>query len=148
MSVMRQSKRKRKETRKDKEMIWKYVIGWLPLIVIGILNGVIRGIVYEKYVGDLTAHQISTFTGIILMGCYIWWLTGKWEIGSSSQAVITGLIWLGLTIAFEFLFGHYIVGHPWSRLFHDYNLLKGRTWLIVLIWVAVAPLLFYKIRSK
>ena len=147
-SVIRDSNRERKKIRKDKEMIWKYLIGWLPLVVIGILNGVIRGMVYEKYVGDLTAHQISTLTGIILMGCYIWWLAGRWEIGSSSQAIIIGLIWLGLTIAFEFLFGHYIVGHPWSRLFHDYNLLKGRIWVLVLIWIAVAPLVFYKIRSK
>lgn len=145
---MRESNRERKEIRKDEEMIWKYLIGWLPLVVIGILNGVIRGTVYEKYVGDLTAHQISTLTGIILMGCYIWWLTGKWEIVSSSQAIIIGMIWLDLTIAFEFLFGHYIVGHPWSRLLYDYNLLEGRIWVLVLIWIAIAPFVFYKIRSK
>jgi hypothetical protein len=129
-------------------MIWKYIIGWLPLVVIGVLNGVIRGMVYEKYVGDLAAHQISTLTGIILMGYYIWWLTGRWKIGSLSHAIIIGQIWLDLTIAFEFLFGHYIMGHPWSRLLHDYNLLEGRTWVLVLIWVATAPVVFYKIRSS
>lgn len=129
-------------------MIWKYLIGWLPLVAVGILNGIIREIGYKKYVGDLTAHQISTLTGIILVGCYIWWLIGKWEIGTSSQALIIGVIWLGMTVAFEFLFGHYVVRQPWSKLFHDYNFLKGRIWVVVLIWISIAPLVFYKIRSR
>ncbi len=129
-------------------MIWKYLIGWLPLVAVGILNGIIREIGYKKYVGDLTAHQISTLTGIILVSFYIWWLTGKWEIGTSSQALIIGVIWLGMTVAFEFLFGHYVVRQPWSKLFHDYNFLKGRIWVVVLIWITIAPLVFYKIRSR
>jgi hypothetical protein len=59
-----------------------------------------------------------------------------------------GLIWLGMTVIFEFVFGHYVIGHPWRKLFHDYNLLEGRVWVLVLIWTTIAPLLFYKIRSK
>lgn len=129
-------------------MIWKYVIGWLPLVVIGILNGILRQVGYSKYVGDLTAHQISTLTGIILMGLYIWWLTGFWKIESSGQAVAIGLIWLGMTVVFEFVFGHYVMGHTWKKLFFDYNVLEGRVWVLVLIWTTIAPLVFYKLRSK
>ncbi len=129
-------------------MIWKYMIGWIPLMVIGILNGMLRQYGYSRYVGDLTAHQISTLTGIIFLGLFIWWLTGVWKIGSSDQAVAIGLIWLGMTIVFEFLFGHYVVGHPWKKLLYDYNILEGRVWILVLIWLTVAPLVFYKLRSK
>lgn len=129
-------------------MIGKYVIGWLSLMVIGILNGVLRQEGYSKYVGELTAHQISTLTGIILMGLFIWWLTGVWKIRSPGQAVAIGLIWLGMTVVFEFVFGHFIMGHPWGKLFNDYNILKGRVWSLVLIWITIAPLIFYKIRSK
>ena len=129
-------------------MIGKYVLGWLPLVVIGILNGVLRQVGYSKYVGELTAHQISTLTGIILMGLYIWWLTGVWKIRSPGQAVAIGFIWLGMTVVFEFVFGQYVVGHSWKKLFHDYNLLEGRIWLLVLIWITVAPFVFYKLRSK
>jgi hypothetical protein len=129
-------------------MIGKYVIAWLPLMVIGILNGILRQSGYGKYVGELTAHQISTLTGIILMGLYIWWLTGVWKIASPGQAVVIGLIWLGMTVVFEFFFGHYVAGHPWKRLFHDYNIFEGRLWALVLIWITVAPLVFYKLRSR
>ena len=129
-------------------MIWKYVIGWIPMTFIGILNGMLRQYGYSRFVGDLTAHQISTLTGIVFMGLYIWWLTGVWKIESSGQALAVGLIWLGMTVVFEFVFGHYIVGHPWRKLFHDYNILEGRVWLLVLIWITVAPFVFYKICSK
>jgi hypothetical protein len=129
-------------------MIGKYVIGWLPLVVMAIVNGMLRQYGYSKYVGELTAHQISTLTGIILMGLYIWWLTGIWKIGSAGQAVAIGSIWLGMTVVFEFVFGHYVMGNPWEKLFSDYNILKGRVWVFVLIWTAVAPFVFYKLRSK
>ena len=51
-----------------------------------------------------------------------------------------------MTILFEFLFGHFIAGHPWSHLFHDYNLLAGRLWVLVLLWTAITPYLFYRMR--
>lgn len=129
-------------------MIEKYVFGWIPLVVIAVLNGTLRQYGYGKFVGELTAHQISTVTGIILIGLYVWWLTGKWQIVSAGQAVAIGSIWLGMTVAFEFLFGHFVIGHSWAKLFHDYNLLEGRMWVLVLAWTFVAPLVFYRLRSE
>ena len=129
-------------------MIGKYVIGWFPLVVIGILNGTLRQYGYSKYVRELAAHQISTLTGILLMGLYVWWLTGIWEIHSSGQALAIGLIWLAMTVVFEFVFGRYVMGHSWEKLFHDYNLLEGRVWVFVLIWTAISPFLFYRLRSR
>jgi hypothetical protein len=58
------------------------------------------------------------------------------------------LTWLVLTVIFEFLFGHFVMGHPWSSLFHDYNLLAGRVWVLVLIWIAAAPSIFYRIQRR
>ena len=33
---------------------------------------------------------------------------------------------------FELGFGHWVAGHPWSRLLADYDLLAGRIWVLVL----------------
>jgi len=43
-------------------------------------------------------------------------------------------------VAFEFLFGHYVMGHPWSRLVQDFNLLAGRVWALVLLTTLFAPI--------
>lgn len=128
-------------------MILKYTLLWLPMPFIGIINGIIRESLYKESVGALAAHQISTVSGIILFGLYVWLVGLKWKIESAGQAVAIGIIWLGLTLFFEFIFGHYVMGHPWGRLLHDYNILEGRVWVLVLIFITLAPFIFYKLRS-
>ena len=123
-------------------MILRYILAWIPMIFIGIINGIVREVTYGKYLNELRAHQVLTITGVLLFSFYIWALTRLWSIESPEQALLIGLIWLGLTVVFEFTFGHYIAGHSWSRLLSDYNILAGRVWIVVLIWIAIAPLLF------
>jgi hypothetical protein len=130
------------------KIVLLYAAGWLGLVILAIMNGIVRVKVYAPFMDDLTAHQVSTLIGIFLFGIYIWLLTGIIKIESSQQALLVGLLWLVMTVAFEFLFGHYVAGHPWSRLFQDYNIFKGRVWLLVLIWTTLAPYIFYRVRSK
>jgi hypothetical protein len=74
------------------------------------------------------------------------WVIRRWRPRSTAQALGVGALWLGLTVAFEFLFGHYVAGHSWARLVQDYDLLSGRLWPLVLLWVAAAPYLLSRSR--
>ncbi len=132
----------------EQAMIWRYILAWIPMIFIGIINGTIREVTYGKYLSELRAHQVSTITGVLLFGFYIWALIHFWSFESPKQALVIGFIWLGLTVTFEFLFGHYIAGHSWSKLLSDYNIFAGRVWIGVLIWIAIAPLLFYRFLER
>ncbi|MBT8298211.1 MAG: hypothetical protein KJO52_07740, partial [Maribacter sp.] len=95
---------------------------------------------------ELQAHQLSTLTMISLFGGYVWALFKIWEPESANQTMKIGILWLLFTIVFEFLFGHYIAGHSWNKLFFDYNIVKGRVWILVLIWVTIAPYLIYQLQ--
>jgi len=117
------------------------------MVVIAILNGAIREGWYGKYVSELQAHQISTVTGVLLFGVYIWVLIRHWRPASAEQALTIGLVWLGMTVAFEFLFGHYVAKRPWRDLLHDYNICAGRVWLVVPVWVTIAPYIFYRLQT-
>ncbi|CAA9214380.1 hypothetical protein AVDCRST_MAG92-244 [uncultured Coleofasciculus sp.] len=101
----------------------------------------------KKYLGELQADQVSTATGVVLFGLYFWFLTRLWSIKSARQAIFIGAIWLGLTVAFEFIFGHYFMKNSWTNLFHDYNIFAGRVWMVVLSWIALAPFVFYCLES-
>jgi hypothetical protein len=125
-------------------MIWRYGLAWLPMVLIAILNGILREKTYGRLLSESRAHQVSTLTGILLLGTYIWIVTRFLGFETLTQAVLVGALWLGLTIAFEFLFGHFVAKHSWSELLADYNLLAGRLWPLVLLWVAIAPALFYR----
>lgn len=63
-----------------------------------------------------------------------------------SRALFMGTIWLGLTIAFEFVAGHYVFGNPWEKLLVDYNLLEGRIWSLVLLTIFLMPYIINKPR--
>ena len=126
-------------------MVTKYLLVWLLLALVAIVNGVLRQGTYGKVVPELVAHQISTATAILLSGAVVWAVNRFWPIESASQAIIIGACWFVMTVAFEFGFGHYVAGHSWERLFADYNLFAGRVWLFFLLWVAVVPLVIYKL---
>jgi hypothetical protein len=121
----------------------KYILAWFPMLFLAILNGSLRDLVYKKYAGDLTAHQISTVTLIILFAFYIGYIISRFPPVSSTQAILIGTIWVILTLSFEFGFGRYR-GNSWLVLFADYNVLKGRIWVLIPVWVLIAPYLFYK----
>ena len=125
--------------------LYLHILWWFVFPFVGILNGVLREATYKKFVGDLPAHQISTATGIVFFGLIFYFIFKKWKIKSLHHAVLIGLIWLALTILFEFGFGHYIMGNPWEKLLHDYNLLEGRIWSLFLLWITIAPYIFYKL---
>lgn len=125
----------------------KYFLLWFPMVLIAVLNATIREYVYLKYVGELRAHQIATATGILLMGIYIWGVIAIWRPTSTGQAIGIGIMWLLMTVAFEFLFGHFVMKESWNKLCTEYNLFEGRVWLLFLIWLAVAPYLFYRLQK-
>jgi len=124
-----------------------YVSAWIGLVILAILNGYARGKVYGQFMTELSAHQLSTLIFVIMIGVYTYFITGVFSLRSSGQALFVGGIWLIMTITFEFIFGHYVMGHSWSKLFHDYNITQGRVWVVVLIWTLIAPYTVFQIRS-
>jgi hypothetical protein len=58
-----------------------------------------------------------------------------------------GLYWTVLTVAFECLFGRYVVGLSWELILADYNVFQGRLWPLVLVVTFFGPLLAGKMRS-
>lgn len=124
----------------------KYLAIWFGMPFLGILNGIIREAGYGRWMNELSAHQLSTLTGILIMTAYVWFFYRKWRIANARQALGIGAAWLALTILFEFGFGHYLVGHPWERLLHDYNLAAGRVWSIFLLWMTLLPYLLYRFK--
>ena len=116
------------------------------MLLIAIGNGALREFVFKKFMTALAAHQLSTVNLFIFFALYIAFIINRFPPGSSNQAVFIGFLWLVLTLVFEFGFGRYR-GNSWSKLFEDYNLLKGRIWILIPVWLFIAPYIFYKLRS-
>lgn len=127
--------------------VWSILLSWGPMIPLAIANGFVREKFLAAQLGELRAHQLSTLTALLLFAIYIDCLARFWPQPNARAAWLLGLGWVGLTIAFELLFGRYAAGHSWRRLLHDYNLAAGRIWILVPAWLAVAPYLFHRCHS-
>jgi hypothetical protein len=120
---------------------------WFGILVLASLNGALRDLAMTPRIGDTPARAVSTvlLCGVVLV---ITWLTLPW-IGPRSirDALVIGPLWVGLTLAFEFLAGHYLFHKPWTELLADYDLRRGRIWIAVLLVTFMAPWWLGRIRG-
>lgn len=128
-------------------MYTKYFLAWLPMILIGMANGILREILMTDRLGDGLAHQISTVTLFVFLGLYIWYILPKTGIRSTRQSWITGSVWLILTVVFELGLG-YFTGISIPDLLNAYNIFEGNLWAIIPVWVGVAPRIFFSIKQQ
>lgn len=56
------------------------------------------------------------------------------------------MIWTTLTVAFEFIFGHYVDRKSWSELAANYAIWNGRLWPLVLLSLILAPFIWTRRR--
>lgn len=78
------------------------------------------------------------------------YLVGFNRLAQSGDARPSGpvaVLWVSMTVAFEFGFGHFVAGRPWAVLLADYNILQGRIWVLVPVTVASAPYLTARLRG-
>ena len=115
------------------------LIPWFLLVVLAIINGLVRQKFILPKVGEQKAHTIGTLIFLILQFILIFVYVIISSIKNISDLFMIGIFWVILTIIFEFGFGHYVAKHSWHKLFADYNIFKGRIWLLVLINNVFAP---------
>jgi len=120
-------------------MIGRALLIWLLIAVLANLNGALRQFVINPLSNEGAGHVISTLmlAGIVLLTT---WLTIGWMRPSTAgEAWTIGAVWLLLTLAFEFGFGHFVFGKPWSVLLADHRLDQGRIWTLVPVVTTLAP---------
>lgn len=140
---------RRRSARRWPMSVRRALLIWLILAVVAVTAGVVREAFLTPRVGALAAHQVGT--GVVVAAfALVTWKTVRWIVPDLERGrlVALGVGWTALTVVFEFAFGHWIVGHPWSRLLADYDLTAGRLWALVLLTMLVAPAILGGLRRR
>jgi hypothetical protein len=131
-----------------RSMLSRALVIWVVLLVIAVMNGGLRVAFLEPTMGQYAGHVASALILSALI-CLVAWLSVNWiRPHSARDAFVIGVDWLALTVAFEFLAGHYLFGDPWSSLLADYNLLQGRLWVLVLLVTLLSPAVAYRFHAR
>ncbi len=122
------------------------LIIWFALLLVAVANGAFREAQLIPRLGPQPGHIVSTL--MLCVGILIaTYMAVPWIRPDSLRGTIAiGVAWLVLTLAFEFGFGR-ARGKPWAELLADYDVLRGRIWVLVLMTTAVAPYLAARARG-
>ena len=126
----------------------QWTAAWAGAACLGIANGVTRDLTYGRHIGDRSAHQLSTLTLTAALAAYAQALQRRWPIPTTRAAWRIGGIWMSATVAFEFLFGHYVAGESWASLAGNYDVRQGRLWAAVPLTMATLPAVVHELDGK
>jgi hypothetical protein len=63
----------------------RYVLTWIPMLVIAITNDALRQATFAKVLPELRAHQLSTLTGSVFIGAFVWFVIDTWPPASERK---------------------------------------------------------------
>jgi hypothetical protein len=121
---------------------------WLLFVPVAIANGALRDLVLTPALGDTLGRAVSSLTlSILILGLALL-LVDRLGVNTRAGYLVVGAFWLVLTLLFEVSFALLVMGHPMDELLQDYDIFRGRLWLIVLVATFFAPLLAGKMRKR
>ncbi len=98
-----------------------------------------REILLFPHVSATTAYLISGVL-LCLIILVVTSVSASWlRFEQRGQSLLTGLLWLSLTLAFEFSFGLGVQQRSWAEMMEAYTFKDGNIWPLVLLVIFVAP---------
>ena len=120
----------------------KLIKAWLIILPFMIVNGIFRELALKQFMPDMAAEAVSVGLAIAIVLVLTRYLLRPLAGTAPAQLVRASLTLVALTVAFEFLFGHYVDRKSWSDLVANYEIWNGKLWPLVLAVLAFMPFLW------
>jgi hypothetical protein len=130
-------------------MPWfRALLVWLVIIVAESVHGTLRTLYLAPAIGDFPARRVGVFIGTALI-FLIALAFSRWIGAQTRQQLLgIGLLWVVLTVMFEFGLGRGVFHYDWSRILSDYDLSRGGLMGFGLLAMFLIPLLAARIRGQ
>lgn len=125
----------------------KAVALWGVFLVLAFLNAMLREKLISPLLGQTSALPLSG----VALSLFIFLTTlafiPTFGVKSSNPCWALGGFWVLLTLAFEYLFGHYGMGKSWSEILPIFNVAQGNLMVLVLFTAFISPYLAWRLRA-
>jgi hypothetical protein len=115
---------------------------WSIIALAMIANGIIRETVLRHLVGPRVAEVLSLALGVAIILTMSRFRLRPLAGQTTRNLILASATLVVLTVAFEFLFGHYVDDKSWSQLLLNYAIWRGELWPLGLLSVALAPFIW------
>ena len=126
--------------------VLKSLLVWCCFIPAAILNGGLRQYMLEGCLGTYWALVVRGILLSLFILLITWLLLPRIGRLTRRERLLTGFLWMMLTVGFEFVFG-LSGGISFSELLAAYNPMTGNLRLLVIVVILWAPTLVCKKKS-
>lgn len=123
----------------DASFLGRAIVLWCAIIPLAVFNGILREKVLARWMRPEAARRLSglSLSALVLLFAVA---TVTWVPASGcAEYWMVGVLWLVLTVAFEFLFGRFVGKKSYAELIGAYCFRDGDIWPVVLGVVVIAP---------
>jgi len=129
-------------------ILLKAIIVWLAMLVLAMLNGIVRDMLLAPVFGITIAQPASGIILSILIFAVSYYSLAFIGASRVREYLGVGLFWVCLTLVFEYLFAHYVLGMSWRQVNQIFNIQQGNLFSLALLVSATGPLLAAKVAGK
>jgi hypothetical protein len=120
---------------------------WLVLLLTAILNAALREQLFAPWLGKTAALPLSGITlSLLVFGITLISIPRFGNLRSTRYFTI-GLVWVVLTLTFEILLGHFLLGLSWRETARVLNVTQGNLFVLVLVVSLLSPWLAARLRG-
>ena len=128
-------------------MKWhRAVMVWLMIIVAESVHGTMRRLFFVPLIGQRPASQLGVLIGSAIIFAITWFSIHWLRAGSKRHQMQVGILWVALTVFFEFGLGR-LLGYSAERILADYNIAEGGLMGFGLLFMFFAPALAARARG-
>ncbi|MBF6056752.1 MULTISPECIES: hypothetical protein [Thiomicrorhabdus] len=120
---------------------------WLVIAALAIANGAFREKVLIAYLGEKAALPLSGLSLSLIVFLTAYLLFSLIGIYKRKVYFIIGFQWVIMTLIFEFLFAHFVVGKTWIDILQTFNVFKGDLFVVVLVVSFFSPFIIAKLKG-
>jgi len=120
---------------------------WVLIMLAAIANGVVRETALDPLLGTTLALPASGLLLSFLIFGMSWLCIPL--IGRAGMPVwlTIGMLWVMLTLAFEYLFGYFVAGMSWREISGVFDVSSGNLFVLAIFAAALSPWLAARLRG-
>jgi hypothetical protein len=120
---------------------------WLVIMAAAVINGVIRDEWLNPLLGDSFALPLSGVMLSLLIFIITYFSVTLIGLSTTLTCLVIGLFWVILTLSFEYLFGHFVLGMPWYEISRVFDVTRGNLFVLALFAAALSPWIAARLRG-
>jgi len=129
-------------------LLLKSFLAWLVILCLAVANGALREAIlipsFGKNSGFILSGALLSLLVVLVAYAFVHLKQGV----SVTHGLYIGILWLCLTLAFEFSFGRYVQHKAMAELLDAYTFKDGNLWPLVLLVTLLAPYFAVLLKAK